>query len=207
MMHVALTGSSGGLVLAWLAAIDLECFISNKNNITACFYSDPSVSLWILSCIYSPPSIKDKFKFWDSLTFVGEDFVSPWLCIGDFNFVLDQSEKLGGRPIASSSSYPFRNFIDQIGLIDLEFAGNPYNWCYNKQGLATIKERLDRSLASLSWIHLHPEFSILHLLACFSNHNPITLDTAFPYPYLHTPFRIKDFWTKDPSSGLVINSA
>jgi exonuclease III len=207
MSHVALSGSRGGLVLAWLVGIDLECFITNKNNITTWCFSDPPVSPWILSCIYGPHSFKDKYHFWDSLTFVGENFVSPWFYIGDFNFVLDQSEKLGGRLVASSSSCPFRNFIDQNGLIDLGFAGNPYTWCNNRRGPAIIKERLDRSLASPSWINLHPEFSILHLPACSSDHNPVSLNTAFPSPYLHRPFRFEAFWTKDPSCGLVINSA
>ena len=207
MSHVAPTSSSGGLVLAWLASIDLECFISNQNNITAWCFFDPPVSPWILFCIYGPLSTKDKFKFWDSLTSVGENFVSPWLCIGDFNFVLDQSKKLGGRLVARSSSCPFRNFIDQIGLINLGFVGNPYTWCNNRKGFTTIKERLDRSLASPSWINLHPEFSILHLPACSFDHNPITLDIAFPSPFLHRPFRFEAFWTKDPSCGLVISSA
>jgi hypothetical protein len=102
MSQVAPIGSSGGLVLAWLIGIDLKCFISNKHNITAWCFLDPPCTPWILSCIYGPPSSKDKFKFWDSFTSVGKAFVSPWLCIGDFNFVLDQLEKLGGRPIASS---------------------------------------------------------------------------------------------------------
>ena len=120
---------------------------------------------------------------------------------------MDQSKKLEGRLVASSSSCPFRNFIDQIGWIDLGFAGNPYTWCNNRKGPATIKKRLDRSLASPSWINLHPKFFILHLPAYSSDHNPITLDTAFPSPFLHRPFRFKAFWTKDPSCGLVIGSA
>jgi hypothetical protein len=90
---------------------------------------------------------------------VGEDFVSPWLCIGDLNFVMDQTEKIGCRPIASSSHCPFRNFIDHLGLVDLGFVGKSFTWCNNSQGIATIKERLDRGLASLDWIHLYPDFS------------------------------------------------
>jgi exonuclease III len=75
MSHVASAGFSGGLV-AWLIGVDLECFISNKNNITAWCFSNPPCFPWILSCIYGPPSRKDKLKFWDSFTFVGESFVS-----------------------------------------------------------------------------------------------------------------------------------
>ncbi|XP_059430102.1 uncharacterized protein LOC132163748 [Corylus avellana] len=204
MTQVASIGSSGGLVLAWRLGVELESFLTNKNNITAWCYSDPPNCPWILSCIYGPSEKKNKLAFWDSLTAAGEAFVSPWLCIGDFNFVLDQSEKLGGRPVASSSHCPFRNFIDQHGMVDLGFVGNPFTWCNNRKGFATIKERLDRGLASLEWVHLHPDFSLIHLPASISDHNPISLNTNTTSSFLPRPFKFEEFWTLDPSCGLVI---
>jgi hypothetical protein len=93
MSHVASSGSNGGLVLTWGPGVELECFILNNNNISAWCYSDPPNSLWIISCIYGPPVRKDKFAFWEKLSAIGENFDSSWLCIGDFNHVLNQSEK------------------------------------------------------------------------------------------------------------------
>ena len=156
MAHVAHSGLSGGLVLAWQTGVELECFLTNKHNISAWCYSDPPSSPWIFSCLYGSPKKRNKLAFWDSLTIVGENFACPWLCIGDFNHVLDQSEKLGGRPVASSSHYPFKHFIDHHGLVDLGFVGNLFTWSNNRQGPDTIKERLDKGLASIDWIHLHP---------------------------------------------------
>jgi hypothetical protein len=143
--------------------------------------------------------------FWDSLTAVSEAFVSPWLYIGDFNFVLDQSEKLGGCHVASSSHCPFRNFIDHHGLVDIGFVGNPYTWFNNMNGFVTIKERLDRALASLDWVHLHPEFPFTHLPTSISDHNPILLNTNTT-SFLPKPFMFEEFWTFDPSCGLVIEA-
>lgn len=42
---------------------------------------------------------------------------------GDFNVVLDQVDKLGGKPVASSSNDSFRDMIDTNGLIDMGFCG------------------------------------------------------------------------------------
>jgi hypothetical protein len=151
--------------------------------------------------------MKNKLAFWDSLTVAGETFVSPWLYIGDFNFVLDQLEKLGGCHVASSSHYPFKNFIDHHGLVDIGFARNPYTWFNNRNGFATIKERLDRALASLDWVHLHPEFSLIHLPASISDHNPILLNTNTTSSFLPKPFKFEEFWTLDPFCGLVIEVA
>ena len=207
MTHVAPIGYCGGLVLTWRLCVELECFLTNKNNIIAWCFSNPPNHPWILSCLYGPPETLLKPAFWDSLTAVGEDFFSPLLCIGDFNFVLNQSEKLGGRPVASSSYYPFRGFIDQLGQVDLGFVANPFTWCNNRQGAATIKERLDRGLASLDWIHLYPEFSLTHLFASISDHNPIFLNTNTSSAFLPRPFKFEEFWTLDPTCGLVIVAA
>jgi hypothetical protein len=207
MTHVAPIGTCGGLVLTWRLGVELECFLTNRNIISAWCFSDPPNSPWILSCIYGPPDTLNKPAFWDSLTVMGEDFVSPWLCIGDLNFVMDQTEKLGGRPVASSSHCPFRNFIDHLGLVDLGFVGNSFTWCNNRQGIATIKERLDRGLASLDWIHLHPDFSLIHLPASISDHNPISLNTNTSSTFLPRPFKFEEFWTLDPTCGLVIKAA
>ena len=105
-------GSRGGLVLSWCPGIDLECFITNKHNISTWIFFEPPSSPWIISCLYGPADKRDKPAFWDSLTFVGDGFVCPWLCIGDLNHVFDQSEKQGGRPVASSSHCSSKGFIN-----------------------------------------------------------------------------------------------
>lgn len=167
----------------------------------------PHNSTWLLSCIYGPPDRRDKAAFWESFASVGESFDGPWLYNGDLNHVLDQSKKLGGRPVASSSNCPFKNFIDLFGMVDLGFSGNPYTWCNNISGLATIKERLDRGLASPHWVHLHPEYSFLHILAFSSDHCPISLNTSGSSIFLPRPFKFEEFWTKDPICEHVIAAA
>jgi hypothetical protein len=126
MIQVASCGASGGLVVAWRPGIYLKGFITNKNNISAWCYSNSPHSPWILSCVYGTLHRREKQAFWDSFTSVGENFVTPWLCIGDLNSILSQSEKLGGMPVANSACCIFKCFVDQLGLIDLGFTRNPY---------------------------------------------------------------------------------
>jgi exonuclease III len=205
--QVASSGSRGGLLLAWRPGIALECFASNENHISAWCYSDPPNTPWILSCVYGPPDRRDRIAFWESFSSVGKNFVGSWLCLGDFNSVLDQTEKFGGRPVVSSSNCPFRNFIDIFGMVDLGFTGNQYTWSNNRQGNCIIKERLDRGLASSSWVHLFPEYSLLHIPAFSSDHHPILLNTSGSPLFLPRPFKFEEFWTKDPTCGQVIDAA
>jgi hypothetical protein len=109
--------------------------------------------------------------------------------------------------IANSSSCPFKKFIDHAGLVDLGFVGNPYTWCNKRQGLASIKERLDRGLASLNWIHLHPEYAITHIPATNSDHHPILLNIDCQSALLPRPFRFEAFWIQDLTCELVIQDA
>ena len=88
--------------------------------------------------------------------------------------------------------------------MDLGFVGNPFTWCNNRQDYATIKERLDRGLASLDWVHLYPEFSFTHLSTSISDHNPIYFNTNTKSSFLPRPFKFEEFWTLNPSCGLVI---
>jgi exonuclease III len=77
MSQVAPIGSNGGLVLSWRPRVDLECFVTNKNNIFACCFSDPPHSPWILSCIYGPHDKRERMAFWDSFESFGSLFEAP----------------------------------------------------------------------------------------------------------------------------------
>ena len=92
-------------------------------------------------------------------------------------------------------------------MINLGFVGNPFTWSNNRKGLENIKERLDRGLASPSWVHLHPDFSLIHLPAHNLDHNPISLNTNTSSCCLPRPFRFHEFWTKDSFCGQVIEVA
>ena len=136
-----------------------------------------------------------------------KDYIGPWLCIGDFNMILSQSKKYGGRPYACSSNDPFQSFLDSFGMVDLGFSSNPFTWSSKRQDHHLIKERLDREIANSQWIHLFPHFSVQHLSAHIFDHNPIILDTSPLDLSLSRPFRFEEFWTYDPSCGSVISKA
>ena len=128
MSHASPSSSKEGLLLAWHHGVDIECILASINIINVWYYSDPPNKPQLLSCIYGPPEKHNKAKFWDFLLDVGKGYHRPWMCIGDFNTILSQSEKYGGRPYACSSNDAFHGFLDSFGMINLGFGGNPFTW-------------------------------------------------------------------------------
>jgi hypothetical protein len=102
--------------------VDIECILTSVNIINVWCYSDPPNTLWLLSCIYGPLKKQFKFVFWDSLLDVGLGYHGTWLCVGDFNMIMSQYEKFGGRPYACSFNDVFHGFLDSFGMIDLGFS-------------------------------------------------------------------------------------
>jgi len=156
--------------------------------------------LWI-------PDASGKPLFWDNMMHLGANFSGPWLCICDFNMILSQQDKMGGLPYASSSTDFFHEFVNSFGMIDLGFIGNPFTWSNHREGHQLIRQRLDRGMASSQWAHLFPSFSILHLPASASDHNPIFLNTVHYDSTLVRPFKFEEFWSHHPDCYSTISLA
>lgn len=124
----------------------------------------------------------------------------------DFNAVLTEEDKRGGRAVSSSSTEGFRQFLNLFGLIDLGFTGHPFTWNNRRRGAANIQERLDRSFANAQWKILFPQASIVHLTAIHLDHKPLLFNSnPNPYP-LPKPFRFETMWIDHPDTIHVIQT-
>lgn len=157
----------------WRMGLDVEIVNSGSNIISVLIYSDPTHCPWMLNMVYCPVKYSEKSKFWDDLTAVTESFLGPSIVIGDFNSILDQSEKFGGKPHASTSNpKDLKLFLEKIGFIDLRAFGTPHTWSNNRQGAHHIREKLDS----------HHKSSLEHTLpGCLDNKSSHNCFGSFPY--------------------------
>lgn len=58
---------------------------------------------WSLWCYYSPTNWNKKNDFWLELESAVTRGQKAWVCLGDFNDVVDQKEKRGGRDVIVNS--------------------------------------------------------------------------------------------------------
>lgn len=66
----------------------------------------------------------------------------PWLCVGDFNKITKQDEKVGGAIRPHNQMQSFREVINKCGFIDLGYIGPKYTWCRHYENGNSIWEQL-----------------------------------------------------------------
>ena len=70
----------------------------------------------------------------------------PVCFVGDFNVLLEPSEKRGGQFFESSEVFEFREVLVDNGLIDVGFVGPSFTWFNMQQGQQRTWDRLDRGV-------------------------------------------------------------
>ena len=164
------TGVSGGLMLSWKEDINVEILYSSCNIIDT--HIQAKKASFFASFIYGAPKMEDRPAFWNKFMELGKNRNDAWLVTGDFNDLLDNTEKLGGPLRWEGSFLAFRSFVSQMGLWDLPHAGNHLSW----RGMRYqhfIQSRLDRAMSNCSWSEKFPSGRSIYLRFEGSDHRPL----------------------------------
>lgn len=116
-------GLSGGLALWWMDEVSVEVEFSHKNLMHTVVSNKADSSSWATTFVYGCPSHAGKDRVWDEIRSIGCTDLCPWLCIGDFNQVLNVVDKIGGNIPDSSRIKAFQDMLNDCGLVDLECKG------------------------------------------------------------------------------------
>ncbi|KAL0408431.1 UNVERIFIED_CONTAM: putative mitochondrial protein [Sesamum radiatum] len=112
-------GRSGGLALLWKKSVIVSIQSYSNRHIDASVQIDDQQQTWRFSGIYGEPETSNRKKTWELLARLKAQAIRPWLCIGDFNEILDDSEKDGGntRPYGKRKTFvPHWNLMDYLIL-------------------------------------------------------------------------------------------
>ncbi|KAK4395317.1 LINE-1 retrotransposable element O protein [Sesamum angolense] len=138
-------GKGGGLALLWRKSVDVVLQSYSHNHIDVSVRLNESQDWWRFTGLYGEPETAKREATWRLLSQLHTRSVRPWLVAGDFNEILDQSEKWG----------------------------EPFTWSNHHSSPGTIRERLDRACANWGWTQLFPNVSVLHLSANCSDHSAL----------------------------------
>ena len=130
-----------------------------------------------------------------------------WTCIGDFNFIINDDEQIGGNKGGTSATNHLKELMFEFNAVDLRCLGNKFTWARGRWGKASIRRRLDKGVARISWRLAFPKAIISHLGAIKSDHVPILPNTNLHDSFAHRPFRFESIWLKDERCTEVIGKA
>lgn len=191
-------GRGGGLWLLWNDSVSVSILESSLNFIIAKIQINPSAKPWVLFAVYGDCEDRMTNHIWEKIEQYTNDPNIPLCTIGDFNCILDQSEKAGGNAQFKARNKRFRSFVQRAGLIDLGHSGPAYTWANNQSARNLILERLDRGLAVAEWVQLYPAAKVFHLPNYQSDHLPVLLRTQPAAKKGVKPFRVEQWWSTHP---------
>ena len=155
MLAIPCIHRASGLAMLWKEEITLHIQTYSQNHIDNYIMIDPN-NPWRFTSFYGRPEEHYMHESQNYLKHLHTRDSLPWVCLGDFNKILNSTEKQGRFPKSHRLMEAFRSTLLHCGLIDLGYRSNIFTWRNGRPGDAFVQERLDRAYATLDWrIYLH----------------------------------------------------
>ena len=144
-------GYVGGIWLLWRKNMaDLEVLATTEQEIHAIVKVNNFDHPWLLSLIYGSLRFAERNILWENLCFVSTLHNLPWAIVGDFNDVLNDSEKLKGNRVNMTRATAYCDCMSSCNMLDLGFSGPIYTWTNRRDANGLIQTRIDRCWANPS---------------------------------------------------------
>lgn len=86
------------------------------------------------------------------MTNVGKETNGPWLVVGDFNKIVDKSEKLRGNELNPNKEKHCIKFMDKTKMINLGYYGSCLHGLTKERVLPMLKrERTMNAMCNVQW--------------------------------------------------------
>lgn len=122
--------------------------------------------------MYGDPDFVKRRPIWEKFKEIALTREGPWFLSGDFNDIVDNSEKHGGPERAEGTFVDFRSFLSECDLYDIRHCGNPLSW-RGVRHTHVVTCRLDRAVANSIWAEEFPNGRCQYLKFEGSDHRPI----------------------------------
>lgn len=166
-----LLGLSGGLVMMWKESVNMVVHFQSSNLID-CTFSSNGISFFY-SFVYGFPNPSNRNDLWEGLERIGTTRKGqPWRIMGDFNELLGNNEKRGGRIRSEASFVDMRRIVRNCNFTDLKSIGDRFYWA-GQRGDHYVTCCLDRTMANNAWLNLFPASVTEFLEFGESDHRPL----------------------------------
>lgn len=165
-----ITPGGGGLALLWNQHIELEVLLSCPNFIDTRIKAEGRS--FFATFVYGEPDKSKRKIIWNQISDLGRARLEPWYLAGDFNDIINSTEKQGGPARPEGSFIDLRTFMSECDLFDLQHSGNFLSWRGQRHN-HLVHCRLDRAMANSTWAEVYPSGRCEYLEYEGSDHRPL----------------------------------
>ncbi|XP_070042141.1 uncharacterized protein [Nicotiana tomentosiformis] len=118
----------------------------------------------------------------------------PWIVVGDFNFVLNLEDRIGGTHVTMAEISEFHKCIEKCGLLEFPTTGSRYTW-NDRHEDSRIMSRIDWAFINSAWLNNMTSFRAQFLPENISDHCPLKL-TPYSAQRKNKPaFKFYNVWS------------
>ncbi|OMP01909.1 reverse transcriptase [Corchorus capsularis] len=194
---VGSVGRSGGLAMLWNNEIAVS-IVSYSNLHIDITVGNVDSEKWRFTGFYGRPETNKRHESWALLRLLATQSNLPWLCADDFNEILSNDEKLGGRMRSQRQMNDFREVIDECCFNECPTKGPTFTWSRRFAG-EVVFEKLDRAYATISWSDRFMFSHVQTMIHPGSDHLPLLITVLDKVPMdfrSRKNFRFEHMWIK-----------
>jgi hypothetical protein len=175
--------------------LNLTCIHSASQWLTCEVIPFSSSSPLRITFIYGHNTPAARLALWD---YINQESVStvgiPWIVLGDFNAILQASDRSGGDNHWPRYQDDFHACINQSELLHVPYSGLKYSWHNGQHGDNTIQKKLDwifgNSCLFSMWPAAHANFQPRTIL----DHSAMVLHLQSHNNLRRSPFHFLNAW-------------
>ncbi|GER32678.1 RNA-directed DNA polymerase [Striga asiatica] len=144
---------------------------------------------------------------WDILCSIKDQWGDMWFLGGDFNAILSNEDKNGGRVRDQVSFQPFRDWVSAMDMSETRTQGHHFTWSNLRQGSDFIEAKLDRIFFSHEWLSQFPNAIVNHISVISSDHSILLLESDCTLKLKPKRFVFDARWVKLEGFKTVVEKA
>ncbi|KAH0743252.1 hypothetical protein KY290_031245 [Solanum tuberosum] len=125
--------------------------------------------------VYARFDALERLELWEELEEIPGNNQDLWLVGEDFNVILNEEEKQGGRELTQYEAMDFSQCIHNCALSEIRYSRSKFTWWNGRIEEHCIFKRLDRVLCNQAFEELLPNCKVHHLIRQGSDHAPLHL--------------------------------
>ncbi|XP_012435427.1 uncharacterized protein LOC105762053 [Gossypium raimondii] len=201
---------SGGMVLMWREGVRVTIQNYSRCHIDSVVWIEDGEKFRFTGFYgQSEPSLRH--QAWDMLRRVKSTVNEGWIVRGDFNAILNDSEKKGGRRKPRALMDEFGDILEELCLTDVKTGNGWFTWTNNRDGNRLVKERLDRFVISNVIMERMPLLASYVVRQSKSDHEAILMGLHGSRPKVkgndpRVCFRYDRCWAKEREARDIISN-